>query len=63
MKEKLVEKCIVTEWKDDCIYRTKSLGEEWVPIETVMYKHNDKGEFYCSLSTSRTKELNGKDYR
>lgn len=63
MKEKLLEKRQVTQWKDGAIFKTKSHGEEWVPFNTETYKTDDNGFFYCPLSSKRVVELNHKNYR
>lgn len=54
----------VTEWKDGCIYRTKSLGEVWVDADKAeCYKPDVDGKMYTSISTKRIKELNHKTIR
>lgn len=40
---------IITEWKDDCIYRTKSKGYAWITLGTIPI---EKDTQYCSVSTS-----------
>ena len=47
----------ITEWKDGCIYRTKSLGELWTR-ESDTGKVLEDNKMLCSLSTKRMKELN-----
>lgn len=62
MEEKLVELVQVTEWRDGCVYKTKTIGEVWVPVNTKMYEINDNKQ-YCTLGTKRMKELNFEIYR
>ncbi len=44
----LRELYIVTQWKDDCVYRTRRDCYAWV---TVDYVNTDKNFQICSLST------------
>jgi len=53
----LLEKRHVDEMRDGCIYRTHSLGEEWVPIGTPCYVLQPDGTMYCSLSCTRLAEV------
>ena len=58
--EKLVQKFEIIEWREGCIYRTKCLGEFWVPMDTEIYKVIDGKYQYVNLGTKRMKELNFK---
>lgn len=65
--QKLLNKYKVTEWRNSegsrAIYKTKFLGEEWMPMSTETYKVSSDDTFYASLSTKRMVELEHKTIR
>lgn len=59
--EKLVEVFKVIEYKDGFIYKTKSLGERWVPYDEPLYtvRKTDEGDIqYVNIGTQRLVALN-----
>ena len=53
----------VLSWKDGCVWKTKALGEHWVPSSLSVVEQNQLaetlgGNFFSSVSTTRMKELN-----
>lgn len=53
MIEVLREKFLITERRGGAIYKTKSLGMEWVPMDSVAGRMGTVGDFsYAPPSTS-----------
>lgn len=48
MIETLVERFVIEEYRDNCVYKTRSMGLVWVPLDAKA----PKGEIYSSPSTS-----------
>ena len=47
--ERYMEKFIVTQWKDGCVYKTQSLGCAWFP-DDVINDHRDPSVMYVAAS-------------
>lgn len=53
----------ITELKDGCVWKTKELGEHWIPMGVIYGQSCEMakslgGDFFGPVSTSRMKELN-----
>ena len=66
--ETLMNLVRVLSWKDGCVWKTKILGERWIPVGLSAVEQNAiaetmGGNFFCSISTKRMVELNHMNVR
>ena len=47
----------ITEMKDGCIYKTKSLGYIWIPLNEVTTNPNESFQEFCKRSKEYEKKI------